>query len=283
MRPHVEVIQQADLMQHDAEFPSAVGGAWQRNLSYDEEVGAASTRVGLEKGWRRPMGYQHAITEWYVLDGKIEIGGKEYGKGTYWRAPIGMVVPEIRSPEGADLLVYREAGDFGFTPTDLSLDDAEDDWTCLNGDEMPWQPVTKEGPAPGLYIKMLHRHPVTEAYSRLIWSAPGWVDHRLAHHPCSEEAYTLSGNMVYNFGDLYEGVYFYRPAWVKHGHFVSGEPNGCTWLIRSDGELTNLYTGHNSVIREEEALNYDPTAQQPVLAGIPVRSRSMGEWGLDGQ
>lgn len=283
MRPHVEVIQQADLIQHDAEFPKAMGGSWQRNLSYDEEVGAASLRVGLEKGWRRPMGYHHAITEWYVLDGKIEIDGKEHGKGTYWRAPKGMIVPEIRSPEGADLLVYREGGDYGFTPSDEGLRDAESDWTLVNGNDMEWQAVAKEGPAPGLFIKMLHAHPVTHAYSRLIWSAPGWVDHRLAHHPCSEEAYTLSGSMVYNFGDLYEGVYFYRPAWVKHGHFISGEPDGCTWLIRSDGELTNLYTGHNVVIREEEALNYDPETQRPVMAGIPVRSRSLGEWGHDGQ
>ena len=283
MRPHVEVIQQSDLIQHEGEFPHAVGGSWQRNLSYDEEVGAASARVHLEKGWRRPRGYHHAITEWYVLEGAIMVDGHEYGKGTYWRSPKLQLVPEMRSEGGAELLVYREDGDYGFTPPESGLPEAEDDWTLLNGEEMEWLAVAKPGPAPGLYIKMLHVHPVTTAYSRLIWAAPGWLDHRLAHHPCSEEAYTISGSMTYNYGDLYDGVYFYRPAWVKHGHFLSGEPDGCVWLIRSDGELTNLYTGENRVIREEEALNYDPQTQRPVLAGIPVRSRSMGEWSLDGQ
>ena len=283
MRPHVELIQEDDLIWHDGEFPHAVGGSAQRNLSYDEENGAASTRVRLEKGWRRPRGYHHAITEWYVLSGSVLVDGREHGKGTYWRAPRLMMVPEMRTETGAELLVYREAGDWGFTPSESSLEEAEDDWTLLSGDQMDWQAVATAGPAPGLFIKLLHRHPVTRAYSRLIWAKPGWTDHRLAHHPCSEEAYTLAGSMTYNFGDLEVGTYFYRPPWVKHGHFLSGEPDGCVWLIRSDGELVNLYTGHNVLIREEEALNYDPATQAPVVAGIPVRSRTAGEWSLDGQ
>lgn len=283
MRPHVECIQQADLIEHDAELRGATGGASQRNLSYDEEVGAASTLVRLAQGWRRPRGYHHAITEWFVLDGTILVDGKERGPGAYWRAPRGMVVPEIRTDDGATVLVYREEGDGGFSLSDADRAGSEHDWTDLDSNAMEWQRVTKAGPAPGLFIKMLHQHPVTGAYSRLIWAAPGWVDARLAHHPCSEEAYTIGGSMTYNFGELETGVYFYRPPWVKHGHFLSGQPDGCTWIIRSDGELENLYTDEARIIVEAEALNYDPDTAGPIIAGIPVRSRTLGEWSRDGQ
>ena len=147
---------------------------------------------------------------------------------------------------------------------------------------MPWLDVEKPGPKPGLMIKMLHRNPLNGFYSRLIWAKPGWDDHRLAHHPCYEEAYTLGGTMEYNFGDLIEGTYFFRPARVKHGHFISGEPDGCFWLIRSDGDLINWYTINEAVIVEGEALNYDADKEGPVVSSMPVRSRRTGPWTGDG-
>ena len=45
MRPHVELIDQKDLVWHLAELPHGEGEARQRNLSYDEENGAASLQV----------------------------------------------------------------------------------------------------------------------------------------------------------------------------------------------------------------------------------------------
>ncbi len=48
MRPHVELIQQADLCWHTAELPRGNGEARQRNMSYDEEDGSASTLVHFD-------------------------------------------------------------------------------------------------------------------------------------------------------------------------------------------------------------------------------------------
>ena len=83
--------------------------------------------------------------------------------------------------------------------------------------------------------------------------------------------------------DLAPGTYFYRPARVKHGHFKAGEEKGTTWIFRLDGSLINWVTINERVIVEGDALNYDPETEGPVMAGIPVRSRSAGAWDLDGQ
>jgi hypothetical protein len=283
MRPHVELIQEADYIFHPADFPKSEGKALQRQLSLDEEDGSASLRVDFPSDWGRPGGYHFADTEWYVLDGEIQLGDQKLGKGGYIHAPKGVAIPYLKAKEGTRILLYREFGDWGFEETDRNHKDAREELIVLDTDAMKWDEVQVAGPAPGLMIKLLHRNPETGFYSRLIWAKPGWTDHRLAHHPVYEEAYTLSGDMVYNFGDLLPGTYFFRPAWVKHGHFISGEPNGCTWLIRSDGDLVNLYTTKEKVIVEGEALNYDPETEGPVITGLPVRSKSTGEWSGDGR
>ncbi|MFI5427378.1 DUF4437 domain-containing protein [Aeromicrobium sp. UC242_57] len=45
----------------------------------------------------------------------------------------------------------------------------------------------------------MHRDEKTGFYTRLIKAKPGWVEHPLAHHPCSEEAYCLEGGFEYSF------------------------------------------------------------------------------------
>lgn len=283
MRPHVELIHEDDYIWHAAELPRSEGRARQRNLSLDEEDGSASTSVVFDAAFDREAGYHVADTEWYVLEGEIAIGDQVLGKGGYLHAPKGMVVPRTQAKEGTRILLYREYGDWGFEPTTRRADWAsEQDLTVLDTEATPWEAVDKPGPKPGLMIKMLHRNPDTGFYSRLIWAKPGWDDHRLAHHPCYEEAYTIWGSMVYNFGDLTPGTYFFRPAWMKHGHFISHEPDGCAWLIRSDGDLINYYTTNERVIVEGTAENYDGETQGPTLTE-PVRSKSMGAWSGDGR
>lgn len=284
MRPHVELIQSKDLVWHAAELPRGEGKARQLNLSYDEEDGSASTEVHFDSDWRRISGLHHADTEWFVVEGEVRLGDRTLTNGGYFQAPRGLVVPPISAKQGTKILLYREYGGWGFDEIDKSWEDpSEDHITITDSEQMDWQPVTHvTGPPTGLEIKFLHRNPDTGFYSRLIWARPGWTDHRLAHHPVFEEAYTLDGTMVYNFGDLDPGTYFFRPARVKHGHFVSGEEKGCVWLIRSDGDLINWYTTNERVIVEGAPENYDPETQGPVIAGIPVRSRSTGEWTREG-
>ena len=283
MRPHVELIHEDDYIWHPGELPSGEGKARQRTLSLDEEDGSASMRVEFMSDWGRPGGYHFAETEWYVLEGEIQVGDQKLGKGGYFHAPKGVAMPYVKAKEGTQILLYREYGDWAFEASEQSRPDARQELTVLDTEAMPWDPVAVPGPKPGLMIKMLHRDPQTGFYSRLIWAKPGWDDHRLAHHPVYEEAYTISGSMHYNFGDLLSGTYFFRPPWVKHGHFISHEPDGCTWLIRSDGDLVNFYTTNDRVIVEGDPENYDPETQGPVIAGLPVRSKTTGPWSGEGR
>ena len=56
MRPHVELVDEKDLIWHVAELPHGSGEAWQRNLNYDEEDGAASLLVEFRTDWRARRG-----------------------------------------------------------------------------------------------------------------------------------------------------------------------------------------------------------------------------------
>lgn len=264
MRPHVELIQEDDYIWHAAELPRSEGRASERRLSVDEEDGSSSLRVDFHTDWGRGPGIHHANTEYYILEGSMTYGGRTIGKGGYVYAPKGVPTDAITFAEGTRILHYREYGDAGFDPVD-SLDaprwaDAVEDIIVLDSEAMHWDAVPNAGPMPGLFIKYLHVDPVTGFYTRLVHAQEGWADHRLAHHPCYEEAYTTQGHMEYNFGTLDLGTYFFRPARVKHGHFTSME-GGATWLLRSDGELANWYTQNEWVRWGGEGLNYGDADQ----------------------
>ncbi|MEU8249670.1 DUF4437 domain-containing protein [Nonomuraea sp. NPDC048916] len=255
MRPHVELIHEKDYVWHGAELVGGEGRTSERRLSVDEEDGSSSLRIDFHTDWGRGPGVHHADTEYYVLDGSMTYDGRLIGKGGYVHAPKGVPTETITFAEGTRILHYREYGDAGFDLGAGRWADARGDVTVADSDAMTWDAVPNAGPMPGLFIKYLHIDPVTGFYTRLVHSQEGWSDHRLAHHPCYEEAYTIEGRMEYNFGTLVGGTYFFRPARVKHGHFTTME-GGVTWLLRSDGELQNWYTQNEWVRWGGEAVNY---------------------------
>lgn len=266
MRPHVELIQEDDYVWHGAELVGGEGRASERRLSVDEEDGSSSLRIDFHTDWGRGPGIHHANTEYYVLSGSMTYDGREMGKGAYVYLPKGVPAGAITFHEGSRILHYREYGDAGFDHVDSVAaprwDDAREDVIVRDSEAMHWDAVPNAGPMPGLFIKYLHIDPITGFYTRLVHAQEGWADHRLAHHPCYEEAYTTQGLMEYNFGTLDLGTYFFRPARVKHGHFTSLE-GGATWLLRSDGELRNWYTQNEWVRWGGEAINYGEGSGMP--------------------
>lgn len=295
MRPHVELIDEKDLIWHRAEFVHCTGEARQRHLAYDEEDGSLSATVHFDTEWTRPGGVHHAETEWYVLSGEVRLGtGTDtphvLGKGGYFQAPIGVWTPPIEVDEGTEILLFREYGDWSFDVGDADLPTVRDDQslTVVHSAEMDWLPVEIGSPmrfdlggtpVPGLFIKMLHRDEKTGFYTRLIKAEAGWHEHPLAHHPVYEEAYTLEGGFEYNWGTMWPGTYFFRPALVRHGDFTAAAEDGCTWLLRCDGDLVDWYTDNARVEMTGDAVNWGPELPHtidPVLV-MPVRSRSIAE------
>ncbi len=261
MRPHVELIHENDYVWHAAELPGSEGRASERRLSVDEEDGSSSLRVDFHTRWGRGAGIHHATTEYYVMEGSMTYGDRTIGKGGYVFAPKGVPTDAITFAEGTKILHYREYGDAGFDPVDSLAAprwaDAREDVIVIDTEAMQYDAVPNPGPMPGMFIKYLHVDPVTGFYTRIVHAQEGWADHRLAFHPCYEESYSLQGKMEYNFGDLDEGTYFFRPARVKHGHFSSME-GGFTMFLRSDGELLNWYTQNEWVRWGGQAVNWGP-------------------------
>jgi hypothetical protein len=283
VRAHVELIHEDDYIFHGGELPYGEGRILERRLSTDEEDGSSSLSLHATSDWGRGAGIAHADTEFYVVEGSLQYGGRELGPGGYIQVPKGHAMDWIKIREGSRILHWREYGDCGFDPlTTVKETDASSEVTVVDASTMEWTEAPSVGPLTPLYIKLLHRDPKTGFYTRLIRAKKGWTDHRLAHHPCYEEFYTLGGKMAYNFGDIDEGTYCFRPAGVKHGHFIA--ETDIDWIIRSDGELTNWYTTSEWVKWGGHPENYDEHnhSHQPVISTLPVRSRSRGEWSGDG-
>jgi hypothetical protein len=293
MRPHVELIDEKDLIWHLAEFTHATGEARQKNLSYDEEDGSASLQVEFTSDWSRPSGYHQALTEWFVLSGEVQIGETTLTDGDYWCAPKGVMAPELTVKAGTVILLFREYGDWTFTPSDKSHEDIRDidELVIKNSGSQAWFDVVdpengspmdfERGgtPVPGLFIKMLYHDTETGFYTRLIKAKPGWREHPLAHHPCFEEAYCLDGTFDYNFGDMVKGQYFFRPKGIRHGDFTAGE-NGTVWILRCDGQLVDWYTDNASVEMKGDPVNWGegfPNTEDPMVV-TPVRSKTVGPW-----
>ncbi|HBX77213.1 MAG TPA: hypothetical protein DEG43_06190 [Acidimicrobiaceae bacterium] len=290
MRPHVEIIDQADLIWHPGEFPLAEGAAVQKHLAYDEEDGSLSAVVRFDTDWSRCGGIHHADTEWFVLSGQVTIGSEVLTEGGYWMAPKGVVTPAITATKGTEILLFREYGDWGFEPADADRPGLREDQVLVivRSAEMEWLPVEIGSPmrfdlggtpVPGLFIKMLHRDSETGFYTRLIKAAGGWQEHPLAHHPVYEEAYCLEGGFEYNFGTMWPGTYFFRPALVRHGSFTAAEGVGCTWIVRCDGDLVDWYTENASIEMHGTATNWGPELPHTIAPVLPqpVRSRSIGD------
>jgi len=292
MRPHVELVDEKDLLWHPAELPHGIGEARQRNLCYDEENGAASLLVQFDTDWQRGPGLHDAQTEWFVLEGGIRIGDRALGAGGYWCAPQGVSTPRVEAAAGTRILLFREYSDWTFTPAQDGEASVDDGLVVMDTEAMEWYDVVdpengspmdfERGgtPVPGLFIKLLWRDPANGFYTRLIKAKPGWREHPLAHHPVYEEAYCLDGDFDYNFGKMTRGQYFFRPAGIRHGDFTAGEEKGCTWILRCDGDLVDWYTENACVEMKGDPVNWGegyPNTEPPEFIQ-PVRSRSIGPW-----
>ncbi len=288
MRPHVELVDEKDLIWHPAELVGGSGTALQRNLAYDEEDGSVSAKIRFETDWTRPQGVHVAQTEWYVLEGEVTLGDEKLGPGGYWMTPAGVVAPALSVSAGTEILYFREFGDWRFEATDTPWDNLREDQQLIikRTDEMDWIDVVDGSPmrfdlggtpVPGLYIKMLFRDPETGFYTRLIKAKPDWREHPLAHHPCYEEAYCLEGSFHYNFGEMWPGTYFFRPALVRHGDFTAGK-DGTVWIVRCDADLVDWYTDDARMEMHGTPQNWGegyPHTLDPVPIQ-PLRSRSIG-------
>jgi hypothetical protein len=302
VRAHTEIVCTDDLIWRPAELPRATGTARQQNLSYDEENGAASTRVVFTSDWSRPAGYHEADTEWYVLNGEVMLGDRRLGASDYFRAPAGLRVPPVRALAGTQVLIFREFADWGFSLSDTdrhafiprggnTASDEPGELTIVQDSHAGWAAnpygtVTEQDFQRKLKLKILFHDPSPVRrgagwLTNLVWAPPGMdgTGHGVEHHHVCEEGYGLSGRMDYDYGIFLPGSYFYRPPLVQHADFKDGG-TGHVLLMRVNGDLINWKTENLVVEVGGQAADYDPAdpGQVPIMISAPLRSASAGSW-----
>jgi hypothetical protein len=282
-RPHVELVHVLDMPAREVLLSGANLPARLVVLSESPVNKAVSAVLDLPPGWRRQPGANpDTFMEHYLLAGDLRVGAElQLLPHHYFRTEPGAAAGPYSTVHGARVLFFTEGDPLAWRSVANPGDDLHEGLKWIDTNQVPWGEVFTTGtPVVGqarLLIKLLHVDPQTRAYTRLIKAMAGWKDHRTAHHPCVEEAYTISGHMTYNFGALEVDTYFYRPPRVKHG-FFQAFPDGTIWLIRSDGELLNLYTEADGT-----PLNWDPGSPREPVHADPLRSPRAGAWTGDGQ
>ena len=229
-RPHIEFVQAQALGWQTGVLPGAAGELQCKPLSVDTDNGACSVLLRYPAGWQRD-GLMHlsAAYEFLVLDGELEINGQAYGLDCYGYLPAGFNFRSTTSHNGAVLLAFFDALP---VPTKGQGETAEDPNApvipYLNLHEIPW---STEGIDPDVardrYMahKRLRHNPATGDTTFVLEGgahshAEGWREKEL-RHPCVEEMYLLSGDIIGPQGVIRGGGYFWRPADIWHGPFVS--------------------------------------------------------------
>jgi hypothetical protein len=282
-RPHVELVHVLDMPGKDIQLPGANMPARLITLSESPVNKAVSAVLDLPPGWRRAPGANpDTFMEHYLLAGDLNVGGVQLLPHHYFRTEIGAAAGPWQTRHGARTLFFTEGDPLAWQAVADPGAELHEGLKWIDTNKVPWGEVFTTGtPVLGdgarLRIKLLHMDPRARAYTRLIEAMPGWHDHRLAHHTVVEEAYTVTGHMTYSYGVLEVDTYFYRPPLVKHGNFEA-YPGGTVWLIRSDGELLNLYTDPDGT-----PLNWDPGSEREPVPADPSRSPRAGAWSGMGQ
>ncbi len=243
-RPHIEFIQAQILPWEDGRFAEGFPGLAVKMLSRDPDTGACSTVLKFPAGWSLGAENRSAASfEFLVLEGAFSLNGHDYGADTYgyWRA--GHKRKGFTSERGAVAL-----GFFGSEPTvtDENGSSRDKDIPFLDLHDMEW--VRADIDPDVQFLNLSHktlRHDEETGDTTLFLQMgahthpKGWKERQL-YHPCVEEMYLLTGDIVSDVGVMEAGAYFWRPPNLMHGPF--GARKGGLAVIRfHDGHHVNLW------------------------------------------
>lgn len=245
-RPHIEIIQAADVAPTPVPASAWPEGATAAVLSRDDATGAFSGLLRLPPGWRREACHHPATAiDLYVVSGTLHIGDQRCAAGWFGTWPGGTSQPAwIVGDAGAELFLGARAAapDVARGPGPRG----EDGITLLDTERLEWE-LAPEGPPDeqisglpvGIVTKTLRWVEETGELMALCATVPRWAYPRLEFHECSEEAYMVRGDIwMGTSGTMHAGSYFWRPPYVTHGPFWSQD--GCLFLVYTDTLLVDL-------------------------------------------
>lgn len=230
-------------------------------LSLDSDTGEMTALVRYPAGWLRPEPESLAAEEeMYVLDGSITINGHTYKRDSYACWPQHFRRSAAESTEGCVALTFFDA-----TPEESKPGAVHDPKSPLveglDVYAMRWDSKVADPSLEwmGNRRKVLRMDPVYNQKATFIISTPphiypeNWACPTLTH-PCAEESFMLSGDMIGPHGRMTPGAYFWRPAQIAHGPF--GTRDGGMSLIRfRHGPHVNIWGEDQTPFSYEASYN----------------------------
>ncbi|MDX1481181.1 MAG: DUF4437 domain-containing protein, partial [Woeseiaceae bacterium] len=243
-RPHIEPFVDRDVAFKNMTLPGFGKGLSYKVLSLDTDSGACTMTVQLAGGYRQPPGFSYSELEITVIEGSMQVGDRTCTRGHYFFVPAGYALPEIKSEQGALILMMYNTAEPSHVESDehhpQSRTDLYHDVDSFM--DIVWAPgnVVSPSVAAGCMIKLLNYNPISHAMTFLYCMTPDFHQDNISYHDCAEEGYHLWGtSWMMQFGNLPTGGYFWRPAYINHGAFAS--MNGCIAIGRTDSKLYNHF------------------------------------------
>jgi hypothetical protein len=235
-RPHIEFIP-SQVIPFRQGLPGGLRPAVAcRILSLDENTGAMSTVLRYPPSWR-DVG-PTALTvdeELFVLEGRLLVNGRVYGKHAYGHLPAGYVRTDASTEGGAVVLTFFSGvpaeGTAAVDPRRVveALDTrrlAGQTGKRSHMNSGDWDPS-------GTLHKTLFHDPVTGDRTWLIGLMPMWSSAKTETHPVVEEEFAILGDICFPMGVMQAGGYFWRPPGIEHGPFATW--GGTLHLCRAKG------------------------------------------------
>jgi hypothetical protein len=266
-RDHLEFIQCQALAWSDGCLGRVRPDVEQKTLSADPTTGAATLLAHYPAGFHmednQGMG---AAEELLVLDGSISFGAHALARDSYAYFPSGTAHGAINSTAGAVVLTFLDAApDAAPAPSNAAS-------MVSDTASMPWGPGVADSGLKhmGLLRKVLRDDPDRQERTLLLSMAPQGYPPGLTGvqitHPCVEEMYLISGDLISEYGVAQTGAYFWRPAEIPHG--PHGSHGGAFMLIRFvEGRHRNDWT------ENERDFQLDPDYRPALPDGLHDRER----------
>ena len=261
-RPHTEFIHSQNLVWSPWSRPGLAPGIQARILSRDPKGGGASLLLRYPAGYQSEDAALSVAEEVFVMDGSLEIAATRLNQHDYGFLPPGTPRHEIVSPAGATVLCFFDAEPIP-GPADPT---AELQYQATA--EMPWTPGIADPNLKfmGLGRKVLRDDPQRQERVLLLTMAPQAYPNAAGApqiaHPCVEEMYLFSGDVISEYGLMQTGAYFWRPAMVFHG--PHGSRHGAFMMVR-------FVEGRHENIWADELSYFDPNP--PLRPVIPQSQR----------
>ncbi len=188
-------------------------------------------------GWSGgPAAWLAVDEEFYVLDGRLVVGGVDYAENSYAFWPAGFERLDAGSAEGATLLCFfsgplstgaavRPEVPAGRLVRKVDMTDGQ--W---DGDLEKFGLASMKARS---RMRVLREDPVTGETTYITATFAFLSGVRAERHPIVQEFFLLSGELAGNTGIMQGGAYCFRPEMVKHGPY--GSPSGAVILFRGMG------------------------------------------------